>query len=127
MNTDKLRIDKWLWAVRICKTRTLATRLCRQGKISVNGLPAKPSRIIHSGDVVAMRKGAFTFLYRVLNHVVGQRLPARQVSDYYLEITPPEVLDQYKAHCQTIKAWQHKGSGRPTKKNRRDLDSFFDW
>jgi ribosome-associated heat shock protein Hsp15 len=127
MSTAKQRIDKWLWAVRICKTRTQANRLCQQGKISVNGLPAKPSRLIGSGDVVAVRKGAFSFLYRVLNHVISQRLPARQVADYFLEITPPEVLDQYKAHCQAMKAWQQKGRGRPTKKDRRDLDNFFDW
>jgi ribosome-associated heat shock protein Hsp15 len=125
MSTEKIRIDKWLWAVRLCKTRTQAATLCNEGKVTLNGQQAKASKIIREGDKISIRKGAFTFEYKVLKEV-HHRLPAREVINYCSDITPPEVIEKYKTHLLTLKTYRQWGSGRPSKKDRRDLENFLD-
>ncbi len=126
MSAEKMRLDKWLWAVRLCKTRTLAAGLCNDGKVTVNGQPAKAAKTIKSGDKISVRKGAFTFEYRVLKEV-HNRLPAREVVNYFTDITPEVVIEKFKTHLVTLKTYRQWGSGRPTKKDRRDLENFLDW
>ncbi|MCC6383796.1 MAG: RNA-binding S4 domain-containing protein [Bacteroidia bacterium] len=123
---EKLRIDKWLWAVRLCKTRSVATVLCNEGKVIVNGQQAKPSKIIHDGDRIVIRRGAFSFEYQILR-VVHNRLPARDVKDYCADVTPEAIIEQFKTHLISQKTYKDWRTGRPTKKDRRDLEDFFEW
>ena len=118
-----VRVDKWLWAVRVFKTRTLATEACKKNRISVGGVPVKPSRMIKAGDVIAVRKPPITYSFRVLD-VTENRIGAKLVPLYFENITPPEeyeVLEMNKISGFVNRA---KGEGRPTKKERRDLDEF---
>lgn len=126
MSAEKTRIDKWLWAVRLSKTRTQAAELCNDGKVTVNRQPAKAAKSVKAGDVIAVRKGAFTFEYAVLQ-VAQNRLPAIEVANYFTDITPEEVIEKFKTHLLTLKTYRQWGSGRPTKKDRRDLENFLDW
>ena len=118
-----VRVDKWLWAVRVFKTRALATEACKKNRISVGGVSVKPSRMIKAGDVVAVRKPPVTFSFRVLD-VTENRMGAKFVPQYLENITPPEeyeVLEMNKISGFVNRA---KGEGRPTKKERRELDEF---
>jgi len=119
----EVRIDKWMWATRIFKTRTVATEACKKNRIAVGGVPVKASRMIKAGDVVAVRKPPVTFSFRVLD-VTQNRMGAKLVPQYYENITPPEeyeILELKKIAGFVDRA---KGMGRPTKKERRELDDF---
>jgi len=117
------RIDKWLWATRIFKTRTIALEECKKNRVTVNDMPAKPSRMIRVGDVVSVRKPPVTYSFKVLG-LTSNRIGAKLVPEYLENITPPE---QYEIlNLQKISGFvdREKGTGRPTKKERRDLDEF---
>jgi ribosome-associated heat shock protein Hsp15 len=119
----EVRIDKWLWATRIFKTRTVALEACKKNRIMVNDAPAKPSRMIRIGDVISVRKPPVTYSFKVLG-LTSNRIGAKLVPEYLENITPPE---QYEIlNLQKISGFvdRAKGSGRPTKKERRDLDEF---
>jgi len=121
----EVRIDKWLWATRIFKTRTIATEACKKNRISIGGVSVKPSRMIKAGDVIAVRKSPITYSFRVLA-VTGNRMGAKLVPQYIENITPPaeyELLEMAKVSGFIDRA---KGLGRPTKKDRRELDEFSD-
>jgi ribosome-associated heat shock protein Hsp15 len=119
----EVRIDKWLWAVRIFKTRTVALEACKKNRISVNDAPAKPSRMIRTGDIISVRKPPVTYSFKVLG-LTSNRIGTKLVPEYMENITPPE---QYEIlNLQKISGFidREKGTGRPTKKERRDLDEF---
>jgi ribosome-associated heat shock protein Hsp15 len=119
----EIRIDKWLWAVRIFKTRTIALEACKKNRITVNDALAKPSRMIRIGDVISVRKPPVTYSFKVLA-LTSNRIGAKLVPEYVENITPPE---QYEIlNLQKISGFvdRAKGTGRPTKKERRDLDEF---
>jgi ribosome-associated heat shock protein Hsp15 len=119
----EIRIDKWLWATRIFKTRTVALEACKKNRITVNDVPAKPSRTIRIGDIISVRKPPITYSFKVLG-LTANRVGAKLVPEYLEDITPPE---QYEIlHLQKISGFvdRAKGTGRPTKKERRDLDDF---
>lgn len=119
----EVRIDKWLWAARIFKTRTVALEACKKNRITVNDTPAKPSRMIRTGDIVSVRKPPVTYSFKVLR-LTSSRIGAKLVPEYVANITPPE---QYEIlNLQKISGFidRTKGTGRPTKKERRDLDEF---
>ena len=118
-NTE--RIDKWLWSIRVFKTRTDASEACRSGKVSVGGVPAKASKEIKEGDIVEVRKGSVHFSYRVLIPI-GNRQGAKSVSLYAEDLTPESELAKLEAPKETIFMQRDRGTGRPTKKERRDLD-----
>lgn len=120
-----MRIDKWLWAVRVHKTRGEAADACRTSRVSVNGAWAKASREVQAGDVVAVRKGAVTFSYRVID-TPGNRQPAKDVPRYAENITPQEELDKLLAPRETIFISRDRGTGRPTKKERRDIEGLME-
>lgn len=120
-----LRIDKWLWSVRVYKTRTDATDACRNNRVSVNGAAVKPSKEIKEGDIVTVKKMPVTYTIRVLG-LIGNRQPAKNVPLYAENITPQEELDKLKMTNNTIFVKRDRGTGRPTKKERRDIDDLMD-
>jgi ribosome-associated heat shock protein Hsp15 len=118
------RIDKWMWATRIFKTRTTALEVCKKNRVTVNDTPAKPSRMIKVGDIIRVRKPPVTYSFKVLD-LTSNRIGAKLVPQYYENITPP---DQYELlELQKISGFvdRVRGTGRPTKKERRELDDFF--
>ena len=125
METE-VRIDKWLWAVRIYKTRSMATEACRKGHISIANLPVKPSRSVHVGEIVKVRKSPIIRSFRVLQ-LAEKRMAASLTLTHLEDITPPEVLDLLDMQKNMRWITRDPGTGRPTKKERRDLDEFFDW
>lgn len=122
----EVRIDKWLWAVRIYKTRSLATEACRKGHVSIATIPAKPSRSVHVGEIVKVRKSPVTRTFRVLQ-LAEKRMAASLTIQYLEDITPPEELEVIEMQKNMRWITRDPGTGRPTKKERRDLDDFFDW
>lgn len=118
------RIDKWLWEVRLYKTRSLAAEACRKGLIMVDDVQAKSSREVKIGDVVSVRKAPIVYRYEVLGLPTG-RIGAKLVGDYTRDVTTSEMkelLEVLKIDQANNRA---KGTGRPTKKDRRDLEDFF--
>ena len=123
---EPIRLDKYLWAVRVFKTRSDAAEAVRNNKVSVNGAWAKPSRDVKPGDVIAVRKQQVTWSYKVLEPV-SSRQPAKNVPLYCLDITPREELEKLNVPRETIFVVRDRGTGRPTKKERRELDSLIDY
>lgn len=122
---QEVRIDKYLWSIRVYKTRTEAADACRSGKVQVNGIEVKASRDIKAGDVITVRKGSVHFQYRVLVPV-SNRQGAKLVPEFAENITPQEELDKLNAPFETVYVRRDRGTGRPTKKERRDLDRLMD-
>lgn len=126
---DKVRIDKYLWAVRAFKTRSLAAKACDLEKIKIGGQLVKASRNVVVGDEIVIKAGPFERVLKVIA-LVQNRLGAKLVAEYCADITPAEVISKMKAHAAARAAWRQPGLGRPTKKERRDLDEFTgfdDW
>jgi ribosome-associated heat shock protein Hsp15 len=121
---DKVRIDKWLWAVRIFKTRSQATEACKKGRISIGPLPVKASRELQQGEVVKVKVHPITRSFRVLA-LAEKRMSAKLAVDFVEDITPPEELELLDVQKNMNWNIRERGTGRPTKKNRRDLDDFF--
>lgn len=121
---EGVRIDKWLWAVRIFKTRSQATEACKKGRVSVGNLPVKASREVHQGEVVKVRVNPITRSYRILA-LAEKRMSAKLAAGYVEDITPPEELKLLEMQNQMNWNFRDRGAGRPTKKDRRDLDDFF--
>jgi len=119
------RIDKYLWSIRVYKTRTDATEACRSGRIKVNEADAKPSRDIKAGDIITIRKGNINFKYKVVE-IVDRRQPARLVEQYAINVTPQQELDKLNMPKETLFLSRDRGTGRPTKKERRDMDDLLD-
>lgn len=122
---EPIRLDKYLWAVRVFKTRSDAADAIRNNKVSVNGAWAKPSREVKIGDAIEVRKQQVTYSYKVLD-LVSSRQPAKNVPAYCLNTTPQEELDKLNVPRETIFVFRERGTGRPTKKERRDLDSLME-
>jgi len=123
---ETVRIDKWLWAVRLFKTRTLATEECRKGRITINGIAVKPSRIPKPGEIINVRKNPVTYSYKVIG-ITGKRVGAVLVPQFCEDITSPDELKILEIRQQMSSFDRDRGSGRPTKKERRDLDRLQDW
>jgi ribosome-associated heat shock protein Hsp15 len=121
---EEVRIDKWMWAVRLFKTRTLAADACKKNRISVNDTGAKPSRMIKTGDIISVRKPPVTYSFRVLN-LSENRMNAKLVPQFLENITPPEQYEILEMNKISGFVNREKGLGRPTKKERRDLDEFI--
>ncbi len=121
----EVRLDKWLWAVRIFKTRSDAAEVCRTGRVTVNGSQAKPSREMKAGDTVGVRKGVVTYTFRLLQ-LVSSRQAAANLPQYVENITPQSELDKLLVPRETVFISRERGTGRPTKKERRDIDTLMD-
>lgn len=122
---EAIRLDKYLWAVRIFKTRSDAAEAIRQNRVLVNDAYAKPSREVRIGDRIAVKRMPVTYLFEVVGYV-SSRQPAKNVPAYCLNITPQEELDKLNVPRETIFVFRDRGTGRPTKKERRELDSLMD-
>ncbi len=122
---NEVRIDKWLWAVRIYKTRTIASDECKRGRVMINESLAKPSRTVKVGDVVQVKKQQITFSFK-LTALAQNRMAAKLVPNFVDNVTKKDQLDLFellKLERQNARA---KGLGRPTKKDRRAIESFVE-
>ena len=118
-------MDKYLWAVRIFKTRSDAADAIRQNRVLVNDAYAKPSREVKVGDMISVRRERVHYSYKVLD-LVSSRQPAKNVPMYCLNCTPQEELDKLNVPHETIFVFRERGMGRPTKKDRRNIDALMD-
>lgn len=119
------RIDKWLWASRIFKTRSIASEACKKGRISINGMQVKPARMIKPGEVIQVKKPPVTYSFKVLQ-AIEKRIGAKLVPEVLENVTTPdqyELLEMSKISGFVDRA---RGTGRPTKKDRRSMDEFVD-
>lgn len=121
---SEVRIDKFLWAMRIYKTRSIAADACKNGRITMNGVQLKPSRTFHVGDTFSVRKGPITYTYRILQ-LCQNRLGAKMVPEYIRDITAPEQLELLELARLAGQSGRDRGTGRPTKKDRRDIETFM--
>jgi ribosome-associated heat shock protein Hsp15 len=123
MLIDKqIRVDKWLWAVRIFKTRSQATEACKRGRVLIQHKPVKASRVLRVNDIIQVKRPPVVFSYKVLG-LLAKRLSARLVKEYVEDITPVTELEKLKVK-ETFFINRDKGSGRPTKKERRIIDKL---
>lgn len=122
---EETRIDKYLWSIRVYKTRTDATDACKGGKIRLNGADIKPSRTVKPGDILTVRKGAITYTYKVIAPV-DKRQGAKLVPQFAENLTPQSELDKLRTPVETFFLKRDRGTGRPTKKERRQMDSLWD-
>jgi ribosome-associated heat shock protein Hsp15 len=118
-----IRIDKWLWAVRIFKTRSLAAEACKKKKVAVNGVSVKSSKLIKVNDIVSVIKLPVTYTYRVIE-LIQKRISAKLVPEYIENQTPEAEMDKLIHPKQPVFGTREKGAGRPTKKERRTLDNL---
>lgn len=123
---DSVRIDKYLWAIRVYKTRSEATEACNGNKIKIAGVNAKPSKAVKIGDVIEVRKGSVLFTYKVLA-LSENRMGAALVPEYAENLTPESELAKMHAPREIILYQRDRGTGRPTKKDRRILDDLMDY
>lgn len=110
--------------MRIYKTRSIATDACKCGRVKMNGVELKPSRVFHIGDIFTVRKGPITYTYRILQ-LSANRLGAKMVADYIEDITPKEQLEILELARFAAQSGRDRGTGRPTKKDRREIEQFF--
>lgn len=122
---QQVRVDKWLWAVRVFKTRSIATDACKKGRVLIDNLPVKPSRVLKEGDIVKVKKQPVTYSFKVLK-LAEKRMGAKLVPGFMEDITPASELEVLE--IQKNMGWfqRDRGTGRPTKKDRRNLDTFFE-
>lgn len=122
---DEARIDKWLWAARIFKTRSIAADACKNGRVTINNVNVKPSHMVKAGETVSVKKAPITYSFRILKPI-EQRVGAKLIPEVYENVTDPkqyELLEMSRISGFVDRA---RGTGRPTKKERRALDAFID-
>jgi ribosome-associated heat shock protein Hsp15 len=120
---EGVRIDKWLWAVRIFKSRSLATDFCKRGRVLIGDESVKPSRNIHIGDIIQVRKPPVTFTYLVTG-LIEKRGSATLAAENVKDLTPPEEVERVHHARENAFFVRDRGTGRPTKKDRRDIDEI---
>lgn len=124
---EKLRVDKYLWAIRVFKTRSLATEACKAGRVKLDGRSVKPSAVVKVGDSFHIQKGMEKKVLRVTG-LLDKRVDAKTASAFYEDLTPVEETYGYKSMYRASVPTRDRGTGRPTKKDRRDIDSLQnDW
>lgn len=117
------RLDKWLWAARIFKTRTIAADACKNGRVMIDGVKMKPSRMIKEGDVLQVRKPPVTYSFKVLK-AIQNRVGAKLVPEVLENVTTPDQYELLEMNRISGFVGRARGTGRPTKKERRELDDF---
>ncbi|MGV3460925.1 MAG: RNA-binding S4 domain-containing protein [Flavobacterium sp.] len=118
-----MRIDKYLWCVRYYKTRSIATQACQKGHITVNGQQVKPSRDVFAGDKITVRRDQINYMLTVLD-IPASRVGPKLVDIYRKDETPPEAFEHLELLRLSKEHYRAKGTGRPTKKDRRELDDY---
>ena len=119
-----MRVDKYLWCVRYCKTRSIATNACKKGHVKVNGHVVKPSRDVYPSDTIDFRKDQINYKI-VVNDLPESRVGAKLVDIYRTDITPKEAFEAKELLKYSKDYYRKKGAGRPTEKDRRDIDDWF--
>lgn len=122
---EAIRIDKYLWAIRVFKTRSEATEACKGNRVRLNGVAAKPSKLVSVGDKLEIRKAAIQYVYQV-KALIGNRVGAKLVCEYAENLTPQSEIDKLRAPVETFFLKRDRGAGRPTKKDRREMDEMWD-
>ena len=122
---ESVRIDKWLWAVRVFKTRTIASEACKKGRVLIGNTNVKPSRMIRIGEIVQVKKAPVTYSFKVLD-LAQKRMGAKLVPEFMENVTPPEEYEVLELNRLSGFIDRQRGTGRPTKKERRDLEQFTD-
>ena len=122
---EKLRIDKYLWAIRVFKTRTIAADACKAGRVKVEGKNIKPAHEVKIGEIYQVSKGIERRVLKVTG-LLENRADAKKAIDFYLDITPVEQTQAFKSMFQAPVLKRDRGAGRPTKKDRRDIDELKD-
>lgn len=121
---ESVRIDKFLWSVRLFKTRSLAAEACKKGRVTMGGMPVKTSRVVKVGDVLEIRVPPIIRSFKVLE-LADNRMGAKLVPGFIEDVTPADVLAVLEMSQLAQASGRQRGTGRPTKKERRDLDDFF--
>ncbi len=121
-----IRLDKFVWSVRLTKTRSIATELIAKGKIRINGLDVKPSKDVKVSDVIHVLKNSAVFTYKI-KALIDKRVGPKLVIDYLEDITPLEEIEKFKLYVDSQSLYRQNGTGKPTKKDRRSLDDFLDF
>lgn len=124
-DNNEARIDKWLWAARIFKTRSIAADACKNRRVTIQGVNAKPSRPVKVGEVVAVRKPPVTYSFKVLK-AIEMRVGAKLLPEIYENVTTPDQYELLEMNRISGFVDRARGTGRPTKKERRSLDAFID-
>jgi ribosome-associated heat shock protein Hsp15 len=120
-----MRLDKFVWCVRLAKTRSKAADAISKSKVRLNGEPVKPAKELKVGDEIQLHKHTSVFTYKVLQ-LLDRRVGAKLVPDYILDLTPEEEIEKLKLFQLSQNAYRHHGTGKPSKKDRRDLDDFLE-
>ena len=121
----KIRFDKYVWCVRLCKTRSQGSELISKGQIKLNSQTTKPSKEVKLKDVISLHKNNSVFSYLVID-LLEKRTNAKLVEIFLEDITPSEEKEKFKAYQLVRQIYRQNGDGKPTKKDRRDLESFFE-
>ncbi len=122
---ESVRVDKWLWAVRIFKTRSLSTEACKKGHVSLGDSTLKPSKMVQVGDTIQVRKSPITKSLKILA-VAEKRMSAKLILDFVEDVTPASEMELLEMQKNMRWSASDRGTGRPTKKDRRELDDFFE-
>jgi ribosome-associated heat shock protein Hsp15 len=123
---EPIRIDKYLWSVRIYATRSLATEECKKGRVTIGGVVVKPSRVVKVGETILVRKNPVTYTYRIVE-LLGKRVGAKLVPLYMEDMTSEEELRKLDVNYTGSLFTRDRGAGRPTKKDRRDIGKVTEW
>ena len=119
------RVDKFLWAIRVFKSRSAASEACKKGKVIIGDIAVKPSRNINAGEKIIVKKPPVNYTYIVVQPIEN-RVGAKLVSEFVTDITPEEEKAKINPGANTINGFRPRGAGRPTKRERRDIEDFFD-
>ncbi len=120
---EKLRIDKYLWAIRAFKTRSLATEACKAGRVKLSGQSVKPAYVVKVGEVYSVQKGPLRKVIQVIE-LLERRVDAKTAIRFYEDLTPPEETQAFKSAFLAPVLTRYRGAGRPTKKDRREIDEL---
>ncbi len=121
-----VRIDKFVWFVRLAKTRSIATEQVKKGKVKLNGEGIKPAREVKIGDTVEIIKHNAVFSFKIKD-LLSNRVGAKLVENYIIDVTAPEEVEKFKLYQTSQRVYRDYGTGKPSKKDRRDLDDYLDW
>jgi ribosome-associated heat shock protein Hsp15 len=124
MSEGEVRIDKWLWATRVFKTRPEAAQACQGDRVQIGEINVKPGRLVRPGEVIVVRRPDLLRTLQV-KAIVAKRVGPKKVGDFLEDLTPPAEYERQKEFHRASPARRERGSGRPTKKERRDTDQFF--
>ena len=120
------RVDKYVWSVRLAKTRSQASELISKGKIKLNNVQVKSSREPKVGDSIQISKNTALYSYKIIQ-LLDKRIGAKLVEEYIIDITPEEEKEKYRLYSLTQSVYRENGTGKPTKKDRRDINDFFEF